>query len=163
MTLLEEPGDVEGLPPFPKDISTAPLLRLKLQKLLDNDPTETERLWQACTNEGFFYLDLRHPKGELMSESPHVNGSVLNENGHQNLSKYTSSTLSDEIEIDGEAFLRSADRLFPVGEELFALPVDEKARYDLKDEGSYFGYKGYGSGITDQQGTRDRNEFYNVS
>ena len=48
-------------------------------------------------------------------------------------------------------------------EEFFQLPVEEKARYDFMEQGSYFGYKGYGAGIVDKEGNRDRNEFYNVS
>ncbi|KAF2650473.1 Clavaminate synthase-like protein [Lophiostoma macrostomum CBS 122681] len=45
----------------------------------------------------------------------------------------------------------------------FNLPIDEKTKYDFADQGSYFGYKGYGKGIVDKKGTRDRNEFYNIS
>jgi hypothetical protein len=44
----------------------------------------------------------------------------------------------------------------------FDLEVAEKVKYDFKDQGSYFGYKGYGEGIIDAKGTKDRNEFYNV-
>lgn len=43
------------------------------------------------------------------------------------------------------------------------MPNDEKQKYDFKDQGSYFGYKGLGSGVVDSKGTRDRNEFYNTS
>ena len=45
---------------------------------------------------------------------------------------------------------------------MFDLPVQEKVKYDLKNQGSYFGYKGYGQGVIDAEGTKDRNEFYNV-
>jgi isopenicillin N synthase-like dioxygenase len=48
-----------GLPPFPDDVPTAPLLRLSLGKLLAGDSTECERLFQACIEIGFFYLDLQ--------------------------------------------------------------------------------------------------------
>ena len=48
-------------------------------------------------------------------------------------------------------------------EEFFQLPVEEKVRDDFMEQGSYFGYKGYGAGIVDKEGNRDRNEFYNVS
>lgn len=47
-----------GIPPFPDDVSTAPLLRLSSGKLLAGDPAEHERLFQASTDIGFFYLDL---------------------------------------------------------------------------------------------------------
>ncbi|CAP95497.1 Pc21g06000 [Penicillium rubens Wisconsin 54-1255] len=52
------PNNFPGLAPFPDDVSTAPLLRLSSEKLLAGDPTEHERLFQASTNIGFFYLDL---------------------------------------------------------------------------------------------------------
>lgn len=47
-----------------------------------------------------------------------------------------------EVEIDGEQLLRDADALFDVGKQIFDLPVEEKVKYDFKDLGSYFGYKG---------------------
>ncbi|KAJ5932214.1 hypothetical protein N7516_006703 [Penicillium verrucosum] len=47
-----------GIPPFPEDVSTAPLLRLSSEKLLEGDPAEHRRLFQASTEIGFFYLDL---------------------------------------------------------------------------------------------------------
>lgn len=65
-------------------------------------------------------------------------------------------------EVSGEALLKVADNLFEVMKEFFNLDVEEKVKYDFADQGSYFGYKGYGAGIVDKIGTRDRNEFYNV-
>ena len=41
--------------------------------------------------------------------------------------------------------------------------MEEKVRHDFTEQGSYFGYKGYGAGIVGKGGNRDRNEFYNVS
>ncbi|KAL1590013.1 hypothetical protein WHR41_01396 [Cladosporium halotolerans] len=70
---------------------------------------------------------------------------------------------SSSSEIDGPALEASIDALFALGEEVFALPVEEKQKYDFKDQGSYFGYKGLGAGVVDAKGTRDGNEFYNVS
>lgn len=70
---------------------------------------------------------------------------------------------SSSSEIDGPALEASIDALFALGEEVFALSVEEKQRYDFKDQGSYFGYKGLGAGVVDAKGTRDGNEFYNVS
>lgn len=46
-------------PSFPDDVPTAPLLRLSLQKLLENNDEESQCLFTACKNMGFFYLDLR--------------------------------------------------------------------------------------------------------
>jgi isopenicillin N synthase-like dioxygenase len=48
-----------GLPPFPDDVPTAPLLRLSLGKLLAGDAVECDRLFQASVEIGFFYLDLQ--------------------------------------------------------------------------------------------------------
>ena len=127
--------DFPSIPPFPSDVPTVPLLRLSLSKLLRSDHNEVARLWNACTTLGFFYLDLqdRHDAD------------------------------GDKECMSGERFLEDADRLFDVAEEFYALPLEEKAKYDFKDKGSYFGYKGFGQGMTDQHGGRDRNEFYNVS
>ncbi|KAG8624085.1 hypothetical protein KVT40_009061 [Elsinoe batatas] len=162
------------LPPFPEDVSTVPLLRIKLSKLLKGDEAEIDRLWKASCELGFFYLDLRadttssngvrSPEVEELShnvwgddapatptKSESTNGQV---NGH---------TKSLEVQIDSEKLLKNVDELFKIGEQVFDLPVSEKVKYDLKSKGSYFGYKGYGDGIVDSKGTKDRNEFYNVS
>jgi len=45
------------LPPFPNDIPTAPLHRLSLSKLR-YDSTESDLLFSASKDLGFFYLDL---------------------------------------------------------------------------------------------------------
>lgn len=50
--------DYPHLPPFPTDVQTAALLRISLKKLLENDPVERDRLYQACVEIGFFYLYL---------------------------------------------------------------------------------------------------------
>ncbi|KAL4887605.1 hypothetical protein BJY04DRAFT_204447 [Aspergillus karnatakaensis] len=48
-----------GLPRFPDDVPTAPLLRLSLKDLLAGSKAEVQRLVKACEDLGFFYLDLR--------------------------------------------------------------------------------------------------------
>jgi isopenicillin N synthase-like dioxygenase len=63
----------------------------------------------------------------------------------------------------GEALLEDADQLFELMKKFYDLPATEKVKFDFKSKGSYFGYKGYGEGIIDKNGTRDRNEFYNIS
>jgi isopenicillin N synthase-like dioxygenase len=63
----------------------------------------------------------------------------------------------------GERLLDEADKLFKVGKELFELGREELNKYDYKAQGVYYGYKGFGNGVTDDKGTLDRNEFYNVS
>ena len=131
------------LPPFPDDVPTAPLLRLSLQRLLDHDVEEEEKLWDACQNVGFFYLDLRHGGASRKRDSFHES------NG--------------DGEINGDGLLQDAADLFKLGKQVFSLPFDEKQSYDFKDKGSYFGYKGLGQGVVDAKGTRDANEFYNVS
>jgi isopenicillin N synthase-like dioxygenase len=71
-------------------------------------------------------------------------------------------TSGSQQSIDGEALLENANQLFQVMTDFYDLDVQEKVKYDFKEQGSYFGYKGYGEGFIDKQGTRDRNEFYNV-
>jgi hypothetical protein len=132
------------LPPFPDDVPTAPLFRLSLKKLLDHDQDEEDRLWQACCDLGFFYLDLRNG---LPSKRDSLHASNNDGDG----------------ELDGDALLKDAYDLFHLGDEVFDLPTEEKVKYDFNDQGSYFGYKGLGAGVVDAKNTRDRNEFYNVS
>jgi isopenicillin N synthase-like dioxygenase len=112
------------LTPFPDDILTAPLLRLSLSKLR-NDPVESDRLFSASKDLGFFYLDLTGDDG-------------------------------------GEDLLDEADKLFALGPKLYDLGRDELQKYDYKSQGSYMGYKGFGSAVVDEKGNLDRNEFYNV-
>ncbi|KAI9812323.1 MAG: hypothetical protein M1827_004772 [Pycnora praestabilis] len=58
-----------NIPSFPDDVLTAPLLRLSLQKLLNADQDESDRLFSASKDIGFFYLDLRGtPDGDSILE-----------------------------------------------------------------------------------------------
>ena len=122
--------DFPSLPHFPTDVPTAPLLRINLQNLLANNPAEEEKLWRACCDLGFFYLDLRQGVNES---------------------------------VDGDGLIAGAEECFGLAEDVFNLPVEEKQKYDLMEEGSYFGYKGFGKGVVDKAGTKDRNEFWNIS
>lgn len=132
--------DFQGFPPFPSDVPTVPLLRISLSKLQRSDAGEIDRLWKASRELGFFYLDFTPERSHHESES----------NTH--------------LDIDRSTLLSDVDELFKVGGDLFGLPISEKVKYDFISKGiSYFGYKGYGVGVTDAQGTKDRNEFYNVS
>ncbi|KAF2104102.1 Clavaminate synthase-like protein [Rhizodiscina lignyota] len=126
--------DFKGIPPFPNTVSTAPLLRISLAKLLSGDAEEQDRVWKACCGLGFFYLDMR-----------------MNED------------ISDAGLLDGNALLDDADQLFKTGEGFFELPLEEKRKYDFSSQNSYFGYKGMGAATIDAKGNKDRNEFYNVS
>jgi hypothetical protein len=73
------------------------------------------------------------------------------------------SATSADSQINGPALLKDIEALFSLGENIFELPTPEKQEYDFIEKGSYFGYKGLGAGVVDAQGTRDANEFYNVS
>ncbi|KAJ5200107.1 Oxoglutarate/iron-dependent dioxygenase [Penicillium cf. griseofulvum] len=68
------PNNFPGIPPFPDDVSTAPLLRLSSGKLLVGDHAEHERLFQASTDIGFFYLDLSDSKqgSSLLSDADNL-------------------------------------------------------------------------------------------
>ncbi|KAL4881116.1 oxidoreductase [Aspergillus karnatakaensis] len=46
-------------PPFPSDVPVVSLSRISLEALKDNNTAETEKLFQACQEWGFFLLDLR--------------------------------------------------------------------------------------------------------
>jgi hypothetical protein len=58
VTFQAEEVEFPNLPPFPSDVPTAPLLRLSLSKLR-SDSGESDRLFLASKELGFFYLDLR--------------------------------------------------------------------------------------------------------
>ena len=123
--MTSETRDFPGLPPFPKDVATAPLLALSLKKLLAKDEDEVGRLMEAAQDLGFFYLDLQ-------DAGP-------------------TSAILDQV-----------DGLFKISKEFYALPIEEKKRYDFSADNSYFGYKEQGAVVVDKAGTRDRNESYNV-
>ena len=53
--------------------------------------------------------------------------------------------------------------MFDVAKETFDLPLDEKMKYEMGNQGGYFGYKMGGSNYIDDKGTPDNMEFYNVS
>ncbi|MCJ1395457.1 hypothetical protein MMC18_008343 [Xylographa bjoerkii] len=59
LALLTDLRGFSNIPPFPNDVSCAPLLKLSFKKLLDGDSEESNRLFQASKQLGFFYLDLR--------------------------------------------------------------------------------------------------------
>ncbi|KAI5207792.1 Clavaminate synthase-like protein [Aureobasidium subglaciale] len=154
--LFESDLDFDDLPPFPEDVSKAPLLRISLSKLTEGDKEEIDKLWTACCELGFFYLDLRGIGKRSDSATEH--------DEHSTQAKVESAAESEiKVKIDGGQLLKDAEDLFGVGKRVFDLPFEEKVKYDLKDQGSYFGYKGYGQGVIDAEGTKDRNEFYNVS
>ncbi|KAL6720889.1 hypothetical protein ACLMJK_002814 [Lecanora helva] len=45
-------------PPFPDHVKVADLCRISFSKLLDNDAPESDQLFHACRETGFFLLDL---------------------------------------------------------------------------------------------------------
>lgn len=157
----------ENIPPFPNTVPTAPLLRISLSKLVAGDEEEEGRVWDASCKLGFFYLDLR----SLESSTQSVGRSDENTNDDVGVAKKVDEKMNSDCTglqngdgvLDGDALLKDADGLFKVGEEFFNLPKEEKRKYDFKDQGSYFGYKGFGDGFIDKEGNRDRNEFYNAS
>lgn len=56
-------------PPFPNNVTSAPLLRVSLSKLLKYDEEESQHLYAACKDLGFFYLDLQDSsKGQSILE-----------------------------------------------------------------------------------------------
>jgi isopenicillin N synthase-like dioxygenase len=66
-------GDKEFYPvPFPEGLPTIDLPRLSLAKLLNGDKDQSFGLFDICTKEGFFYLDLTdHPKGMRLLDDAH--------------------------------------------------------------------------------------------
>src|SRR5579871_1760348 len=81
-----------NIPPFPTDVPTAPLVRLSLSRLRSYDKEESERLFTACKELGFFYLDLSSDDAgeQVLSEADQLFnvGEKLFEIGREELGKY---------------------------------------------------------------------------
>ena len=89
--LTQNNSSFPNLAPFPEDIPAAPLLRLSLSKLR-KDPAESERLFSASKELGFFYLDLSgDEEGEaLLDDADNLFqfGPKLYDLGREELLKY---------------------------------------------------------------------------
>ena len=166
--------EFQDLPPFPADVPTVPLLRISLRRLVNGEPAELDRLWKACCEIGFFYLDLRDGRGQETTNGtePQEQKELVDNHWEVSTPEAGGDQIPDTqgqtdevkgVDVNGERLLRDAYSLFAVAEKFFALPLSEKQKYDFKAQNSYHGYKGQGGGIVDQEGNRDRNEFYNVS
>lgn len=108
-----------GLPSFPKDVPTAPLLRVEVKRLLEGNREEEERYWRACCELGVFYVDLRSgnytQNGEKADDMEHVNRYVDQQGMGQNDGKREDK--NPKLEVGGEALLADAEKLFKVQEE----------------------------------------------
>ena len=61
-------------PPFPdsSEFPTVELQSISLQKLIDSDATEEDRVFEACKDRGFFYLELAGPEsGDTILNGSH--------------------------------------------------------------------------------------------
>ena len=68
--------------PWPGEVKTIPLQTLSMAKLLSADADECKKMFDICTREGFFYLNVMdHPKGKKMWEDACVACQV----GHETL------------------------------------------------------------------------------
>ncbi|RDL41683.1 Clavaminate synthase-like protein [Venustampulla echinocandica] len=65
-------------------------------------------------------------------------------------------------DVEGEALLKEAGQLFDFAPKFYDLGAEELRKYDRQSQGSYIGYKGFGSNIVDEKGNLDRSEFYNI-
>ena len=152
--------DFDDIPPFPTDVPTAPLLRISLAKLLAHDVAEEEALFVACRDLGFFYLDLRDAKSSSYLSLTDNEEVISNEEKEENENP---QKREDRNIISGPDLLSLSTSLFALAPDIFSLPLSEKQKYDFVAAGSYFGYKGLGQAIVDRKGTRDGNEFWNLS
>ena len=85
-------------PPFPEsdEFPTVPLETISLQKLLDHDSAEEDRILEACKGRGFFYLKLAGPES-------------------------------------GETILKGSEDIARVGEQVMALPLEEKMKFQMRN------------------------------
>ncbi|KXN87808.1 Leucoanthocyanidin dioxygenase, partial [Leucoagaricus sp. SymC.cos] len=107
-------------PPFPEDVPTHPLLIIDYTLLKSRDQQEIDKLWEAATKLGFWYLK-NHGATEEVS------------------------------------------RMFNLGQEVMALPLEEKLKFEQGDEGTSAGYKAAGNNAVDATGEKDTVEFLNVA
>jgi len=63
---------------------------------------------------------------------------------------------------EGKKLLDIVQQLFRLSDEVFALPIEEKNKYDNATKGSFFGYKAIGATIIDREGTKDKMEAWNL-
>ncbi|KAF9523080.1 hypothetical protein CPB83DRAFT_776057 [Crepidotus variabilis] len=108
------------LPAFPADVKTHPLLVIDYQLLREADESEIDRLWEAATKLGFWYLK-NHGAEE------------------------------------------HATKMFAMGADVMALPLEEKMRYEQGDDGVSFGYKAAGANAVNASGELDTVEFLNIA
>jgi len=109
-----------SFPPFPEDVPTHPLLIIDFALLKERDPQEIDRLWEAATKLGFWYLKNHGAEEE-------------------------------------------ARRMFDLGEEAMALPLEEKMKFEQGNSGISSGYKAAGTNAVDASGEKDTIEFMNIS
>ncbi|EIW87439.1 Clavaminate synthase-like protein [Coniophora puteana RWD-64-598 SS2] len=70
------PAAFEGIPPFPDDVETVPLLVIDYELVKNGDENEINRLWEAATTLGFWYLK-NHGADETMLSSMFAMGSEV--------------------------------------------------------------------------------------
>ncbi|KAH8812925.1 hypothetical protein F5884DRAFT_318708 [Xylogone sp. PMI_703] len=112
-------------PPFPEDLTTAPLVSISLAKLEANDEAESKAFFEAAKKLGFFYLS--------------TEGSQL-----------------------GETLVSQAEQLHRVQKEFHDLSNSEKELYAREKIDEFFGYRFGEIGEKRDDGTRARNETYNM-
>ncbi|GAW20504.1 hypothetical protein ANO14919_100100 [Xylariales sp. No.14919] len=61
-------SSASGLPTLPAYVQPAVLQEINLAELRNGSASEQQKLSQAALNDGFFYLDLRHPTTQLLLE-----------------------------------------------------------------------------------------------
>jgi isopenicillin N synthase-like dioxygenase len=50
---------INSQPPFPDNVPTCDLSKLSYRRLLAKDPAESDKLFRACKETGFFLIDLQ--------------------------------------------------------------------------------------------------------
>lgn len=142
----------EAYPPFPDDLPTVPLEVISLAQLLGNGSGGGDNNNNEAEQERVF--EACRGRGFFYLDLAGCEA--------------------------GEVLVRGAEQIARVGEETFALPLDEKMRYRQNLNGStagdtdlppaargagrtLFGYKYVGATVTDRSGTKDTAEFFNVA
>ncbi|KAL5503987.1 hypothetical protein ACEPAH_8059 [Sanghuangporus vaninii] len=132
-----------AIPPFPDDISTHPLLVVDYELIKNRDFEETEKLWKAATELGFWLTRTMIALSEATSIS--------------------SSRLTVITSLKNHGANSEVDGMFDMGAETMKLSMAEKLKFDQGDGGQSFGYKEIGVYATNEYGDPDNVEFINIS
>jgi len=109
----------------------------------------------------------RNPTAPFPDDVPTANLSIIDFDLLRNGDKTEAQNLYAASQGCGFFYVKNhhidSDFMLDLANETYALPIEEKMKYDMGTTGSYFGYKRSGASYVDEKGTPDQIESYNIS